>query len=227
MIPAIIYLLLRKYRISHPVKAQKIINVVKKASQVILLIVLFLAVPQIAGSQNHNLEYVIKRKGNNVGSLYFIQQISGGKLLLKLESEVKTRMIFLFTARAKEESVYENGILTWSSIYRKLNGNEKVNKKTSLFGNNYIISHGSRSESLNNYPIQYNMICLYTKEPVDIKTVYSDNFEQFINIEVMAAHHYKIRFPDGNYNEYFYVNGICTKVKVNHSLYSATIELKS
>lgn len=227
MIPAIIYLLLRKYRISHPDKAQKIFSGVKKFSQVILLIVLFLAVPQIAGSQNHTLEYVIKRKGNNVGSLYFTQQIAGSKLLLKLESEVKTRMIFLFTARAKEESIYENGIMTWSSIYRKLNGNEKVNKKTSLSGKNYIISHGSRSESLNNYPIQYNMICLYTKEPVGIKTVYSDNFERFINIEIMAAHHYKIRFPDGNYNEYFYVNGICTKIKVNHSLYSAIIELKS
>jgi len=227
MIPAIIYLLLRKYRLSHPDKAQKIINNVKKLSQVILLIVMFLAVPQIAGSQNHTLEYVIKRKGNNVGALHFTQQLAGSKLLLKLESEVKTRMIFLFTAKAKEESIYENGILTWSSIYRKLNGNEKVNKKISLSGNKYIVSHGPRSEFSNNYPIQYNMICLYTKEPVHIKAVYSENFERFINIEVIAAHHYKIRFPDGNYNEYFYTNGICTKIKVNHSLYSATIELKS
>ena len=144
-----------------------------------------------------------------------------------MESEVRTRMIFLFTAKAREESIYENGVLTWSSIYRKMNGNEKANKKTRLAGNNYIISKGDESETLNNYPIRYNMLSLYTQEPVNVKRVYSDNFQQFLDIQVIAPHHYKIRFPDGNSCEYFYNNGVCAKVKVNHSLYSASIELKS
>jgi hypothetical protein len=47
-----------------------------------------------------------------------------------MESEVNTRFIFNFKAKAKEEVIYDNGIMTWSSIFRKLNGNVKVDKKT-------------------------------------------------------------------------------------------------
>jgi hypothetical protein len=162
-----------------------------------------------------------------VGNIRFKQNISGSRTTLLLESEVKTRFIFTFTARAKEETIYDNGIMTWSSIYRKLNGNVKADKKTKANGNSYTVYKGSKTETLNNYPIHYNMLSIYVLEPLNISKVYSDNFQQQVDILKLAEHHYKIKFPDGNYNEYFYSNGICIKVQVHHSLYSATIELKS
>ena len=180
----------------------------------------------LAFAQEKKLEYNIIRKGNIVGNISFIQHSIGNRTSMKLESEVKTKFIFTVTANAKEEAIYDNGIMTWSSFYRKMNGNEKANKKTQLTGNSYRISDGSKSETLNNYPIRYNMLSIYSMEPINISKVYSDNFEQFLDIKKINTQHYKIKFPDGNYSEYFYTAGVCAKVEVHHSLYSATIELK-
>jgi hypothetical protein len=147
--------------------------------------------------------------------------------VLTMESEVNTRFIFNFKANAKEEVIYDNGIMTWSSIFRKLNGNVKVDKKTKANGNAYTVYKGSKTETLNNYPIRYNMLSVYIIEPVTITKVYSDNFQQQVDIQKIADHHYKIKFPDGNYNEYFYTNGVCSKIVIHHSLYGASIELIS
>ena len=178
-------------------------------------------------AQEKKLEYNIKRNGDVVGNIHFIQGIAGNRTVLTMESEVNTRFIFNFTAKAKEEVIYDNGIMTWSSIFRKLNGNVKVNKKTKANGNAYTVYKGTKTETLNNYPIRYNMLSVYINEPVNITKVYSDNFQQQIAIQKIADHHYKIKFPDGNYNEYFYTNGVCSKIEIHHSLYSATIELIS
>lgn len=193
----------------------------------LLTTLIFILIISPAFSQEKKLEYHIKRNGDVVGNIRFTQNISGSRTTLRLESEVKTRFIFTFTARAQEETIYDNGIMTWSSIYRKLNGNIKADKKTKANGNSYTVYKGSKTETLNDYPIRYNLLSIYVLEPLNILKVYSDNFQQQVDILKLAEHHYKIKFPDGNYNEYFYSNGVCTKVKIHHSLYSATIELKS
>ena len=178
-------------------------------------------------AQEKKLTYNIKRNGDVVGNIRFVQNIAGNRTVLTLESEVNTRFIFSFKAKAKEEAIYENGIMTWSTIFRKLNGNIKADKKTKANGNAYTIYKGTKTETLKNYPIRYNMLSIYVTEPVSISKVYSDNFQQQVDIQKIADHHYKIKFPDGNYNEYFYANGICSKVEVHHTLYRATIELQS
>jgi hypothetical protein len=178
-------------------------------------------------AQEKKLTYNIKRNGDVVGNIHFIQGIAGNRTVLTMESEVNTRFIFNFKANAKEEVVYDNGIMTWSSIFRKLNGTVKVDKKTKANGNAYTVYRGTKTETLNNYPIRYNMLSVYITEPVNITKVYSDNFQQQIDIQKINDHHYKIKFPDGNYNEYYYTNGVCSKIEIHHSLYSATIELRS
>ncbi|HWN87716.1 MAG TPA: DUF6134 family protein [Chitinophagaceae bacterium] len=197
-----------------------------KATNLSLLIVLLSTMISI-NAQQKKLEYSIKRNGDVVGNIHFIQGIVGNRIVLTMESEVNTRFIFNFKAKAKEEVIYDNGIMTWSSIFRKLNGNVKVDKKTKATGNAYTVYKGSKTETLNNYPIRYNMLSVYINEPVNITKVYSDNFQQQIDIQKIADHHYKIKFPDGNYNEYFYINGVCSKIEIHHSMYSATIELRS
>lgn len=197
-----------------------------KANNLSLLVVLLSTMISI-NAQQKKLEYNIKRNGDVVGNIHFVQGIVGNRIVLTMESEVNTRFIFNFKANAKEEVIYDNGIMVWSSIFRKLNGNVKVNKKTKANGNAYTVYKGSKTEMLNNYPIRYNILSVYISEPANITKVYSDNFQQQIDIQKIADHHYKIKFPDGNYNEYFYINGVCSKIEIHHSMYSATIELKS
>jgi len=227
MIPTIIFFLLRRYKRHHPAKAERIELFIVKASKSILLIILSNAIAAFALSQEKKLNYDIKRNGNIVGNIRFSQNSSGSRSILKMETEVKTRFILSFNAKAQEETVYENGIMISSSFYRKMNGNIKADKKTKVSGNSYTIFNGTKTETLNNYPIRYNMLSIYTLEPVNINKVYSDNFQQFLDIQKLALHHYKIKFPDGNYCEYYYINSICSKVEIHHSLYNATIELKS
>ncbi len=227
MIPTIIYFLLRRYRHQNPEKAKKITSIIRNASRIILLFIVMLLISHFALPQRINLEYSIKRKGSEIGTLLFSQHVSGNKTSFKIESHIKARLVFLMTVKAIEEAIYENGILTWSFMYRKMNGTEKVNKKTRLSGSNYVITKGRQSETLNAYPINYNMICLYLQEPVTISKVYSDNFQRFLAIQKLGDHHYKIDFPDGNYNVYRYNNGLCSKVEVHHQFYNSTIELKT
>ena len=192
-----------------------------------LSLIILLSVAISSNAQEKKLEYNIKRNGEIVGNIHFIQRVAGGRTILTMESEVNTRFIFNFKAKAKEEAIYDNGIMTWSSIFRKLNGNIKADKKTKAVGNAYTIYKGNKTETVKNYPIRYNMLSVYLTEPIDVSKVYSDNFQQQVDIQKIAVHHYKIKFPDGTSNEYYYTNGICSKVEIHHSMYRATIELKS
>lgn len=226
MIPTILFFFLRNYRRRNPQGAQRLEKFLFKGGKIIAFVVFFLAITQLALAQSRQLDYVIKRKGNEVGTLSILQQSSGNRTIYKMKSEVKTRMILMFTAKGQEEAVYENGVLVSSWVYRKMNGNEKSNKRLQLSGSSYVVSKGSKTEPLPVPAIKYNMLRLYTQEPVNISTVYSDNFQEYVDIKRMGHQHYRIRFPDDNYSDYFYRNGICVKVEVHHSLYNASIELK-
>jgi hypothetical protein len=197
-----------------------------KAQTLSLLVGLF-SLKTIANTQEKKLEYTIKRNGDLVGSIHFIHGIAGNKTVLTMESEVNTRSILNLKTKTKEETIFDKGIMTWSSIFRKLNGNVKVDKKTRANGSTYTVYKGNKTETLDNYPIHYNMLSVYISEPVNITKVYSDNFQQQIGIQKIADHHYKIKFPDGNFNEYFYTDGVCSKIEIHHRLYSASIELTS
>jgi hypothetical protein len=230
MIPVLIIWLIKHYREKNkgkmaavaPKTAKKYLPFVAA----ILLLVILLIFSTNSYSQNKTLNYQIIRNGDKVGSLLFSETSTGDLDYLKMESDVKTRLIFTFTAHASEEAVYNNGILFRSSIYRRLNGSEKANKQHQATGNRqYLIRTGERSELTKTYPITYNMLSLYSKEPENISKVYSDNFQAFLTIEKVAPHKYKVTLPDGNYNYYYYKNGTLILVEVHHSFYSANIVL--
>ena len=74
-------------------------------------------------------------------------------------------------------------------------------------------------------PIDYNLSMLYTKEPFNKQLIYSDNFQQFLNVEQIAPHRYKIALPDGNYNYYTFKDGICNTAELHHSFYTIYVQL--
>jgi hypothetical protein len=187
---------------------------------------IILLLPVITGySQNKSLSYQILRNGNKVGVLRFSETASGGMDYMKMESDVNTRLVFTFIAQVREDAVYNNGVLIRSSIYRKFNGNEKVNKQHQVGNQQYTIYKGKKSQVTKIYPITYNMLSLYSQEPENIVKVYSDNFETFLAIQKVDVHKYKITLPDGNYNYYCYKDGVLNLVEVHHSLYTANVVL--
>jgi Domain of unknown function (DUF6134) len=226
MIPVIIIWLIRRYREKNKRRNVPILPKNSKKYLCSVSVVLFLILLSVKShSQNKTLTYQIVRNGNIVGTLRFSETSTGDMDHLKMESDVKTRFVFTFTAHSNEEAVYHNGVLLHSSIYRKLNGTEKANKQHQAGNQQYIIHAGERTEITKNYPITYNMLSLYSKEPENISQVYSDNFQRFLAIQKTDQHRYKITLPDGNYNYYYYKNGVLNLVEVHHSLYSANIVL--
>jgi hypothetical protein len=230
MIPVIIVWLILRYREKRHSKKAAIILADKPKKYLppaasILLLISLLTFETKGYSQSKALSYQIIRNGNKVGTLRFSETSTGDMDYLKMESDVKTKFIFTFAAHASEEAVYSKGILLHSSIYRRLNGSEKVNKQHEANNRQYIIHAGERSEVAKAYPITYNMLSLYSKEPESISRVYSDNFQTFISIEKLGFHKYRITLPDGNYNYDYYKNGVLSLVEVHHSIYTASIVL--
>lgn len=172
------------------------------------------------------LAYAIKKDGESIGNMRIAQVKEGSKTSYKLESEIETRFVFTFTAKGIEEAVYNDGVLVYSSVYQKLNGKEKLNTQTKLNGDKYIVTDKGGKKQLCNTVINYNMICLYNNEPSPCTRLFSDRFQRFLTIQKIADHHYRVNFPDGNTNEYYYSNGTCTSIKIDHSFYTATMELQ-
>jgi hypothetical protein len=176
-------------------------------------------------AQEKALSYTIKTDGQSVGTLNIMKAALGNKICYKLKSEVKTKFIFTYVANGIEEAVYENGILVYSSVYQKLNGKEKLNKQIKRSGDKYFVTEKGSQKFLPDTIIGFNMICLYSNEPVHTSQVFSDKFQKHLPIQKVGEHHYKVSFPGGHYNEYYYSNGVCTRIEVNHSLYNAIMEL--
>lgn len=180
-----------------------------------------------AFSQEQNLQYAINRNGKKIGDLRFHKFMTGSKTIYSLQSEVKVAMIVTVSVKAAEQSVYENDVLQSSSLVRHVNGREKTNKQIRNNGKGLTVFEDGGQRELKNYVVKFNTHCLYTVEPVYYTNVFADNYQQFLPIVKLADHHYKVSFPDGNSNEYFYEKGICRKVKVKSQLFDAEFVLTS
>ncbi len=195
----------------------------QKAALLTLLIFFF----TLCFSQEQNLHYTINRNGKKVGDLSFQKRKAGAITTYNIASEVKVNMILSVTVKAKEQSVYKNDLLQSSSLVRHVNGRQKVNKQIKNNGTGLTVFDEGAHRELKNYSVKYNTHCLYTIEPTYYTNVFSDNYQKFIPIVKIANQHYKLTFPDGNSNEYFYENGICRKVKVKSQLFDAEFVLTS
>jgi hypothetical protein len=190
---------------------------------VLFLVVMFIS--QVSPAQEKNLLYQVIRNGNKIGHLSLHESRAGDVIKFKLLSEIKTRVIFTITASGSEEAEFEKGILRSSSFTQTVNGKEKVNKKTFNKGTHYTVNNNGKETRINYSTIAYNMVCLYTIEPINKTLVYSDKHSAFLSVTKIKEHHYRIKFPDGNFNEYTYEKGTCKSIKVESTLYSITMEL--
>ena len=225
MIPAIILMLMRRYQKKHPHEFVLIKGKLQRAAKILLLIAITICLVMISKAQDQNLSYVIKKSGSKIGDMNVTEIRNGSKISLRLVSNIKTSFLFTFTAIGVEEATYDSGVLIYSSVYQKLNGSEKLNKKIKYVDNAYVINNRGTEEKLENVRIYYNLVCVYSHEPCTTKLIYSDKYQKFLAIQQLDDHHYKIKFPDGSANDYWYQKGICTKVEIDHVFYSVVMEL--
>lgn len=225
MIPAFLIWLLKKYLL-HPKKDNKqyaVGTAAWKKTVSLLIWLMLVTIPSMAQQQLYH--YTVLYKGNNIGNMYLTQVQTGDTLSIKVTFNIQMNMLMGLRIHVAEEASYKENKLIFSSVYRKVNGKEKANRQTKYCNGCYeIIAEGKR-DTLNKTSINYNLARLYCKEPVNIKEVYSDAFQQFITIDTLGDHKYKLTLPDGNYNVYYYENGICNKVDVHNTFYIVQMQL--
>lgn len=193
-----------------------------------LMLLFLLLINFQAMAQSRSLHYQIVRGNDVVGNIQFTETYNTGVKKMKMESQVKGKILFVsYSGTAIEETIFRDGVLIQSSVYRRMNGKEKINKQHKAVNNFYEIRTGEKTDILGTYPITYNMLSLYSAEPVNISMIYSENFQAFIPVKNMGDHQYKISLPNGDTNYYYYKDGILAWVKANSTWYSVTIQLKS
>jgi hypothetical protein len=225
MIPAIILMLMRRYQKNNPQQFLILKTKLFYAAKILFLVATACVLVLITRAQEKDLDYTIKKNGGKVGKMTVKEIKDGSKISLRLQSDIKTSFIFTFTAKGIEEAQYDNGVLVYSSVYQKLNGNEKVNKQIRFVNDEYIVSNNGKEEKLSNVKIYYNLVCIYNHEPLRTVLIFSDKYQKFLAINKIEDHHYKIKFPDGSSNEYWFEDGVCKKIEIDHTFYSATMEL--
>lgn len=226
MIPALIIWLFKKYILpsfrNKTFPVLKIFGPLKKVT-VVLALLCFAAG---ALAQEQTVKYNVLHSGKVVGHMNLYQKRQGDELYLKMISEVKMRFIFSVKVDIQEESTFNNGKLINSLVCRNVNGTEKCNRQTKAVASGYqTIAEGKCGKTVEQKQIAANLMLLYCREPNDQAQVYSDNFQQFLQVKQVSPHVYRIDLPDGNYNFYSYTNGVCSKVDIHHSLYTIQIQL--
>lgn len=187
--------------------------------------VLFFLFSMILHAQEKTVNYNVLRNGTVIGQMQFYQKTYNDEVFLKISSEVKTQLLFSINVKTEEGSHFKNGKLMSSYVKRRVNGKEKANKTTQLVDSNYKTLSDNKKGQIKEQSIDYNLMLLYSKEPVSEAQVYSDSFQQFLSIKKTDNHSYRIVLPDGNYNDYHFLNGICQKVELHHSLFTINIQI--
>ncbi|MCC9065342.1 DUF6134 family protein [Flavobacterium piscisymbiosum] len=186
---------------------------------------IFLFFALTSQAQKKTVNYNVLRNGSIIGQMQFYQKTNNDDVFLKISSEVKTRFIFGINVKTEEGSHFKNGKLMSSYVKRHVNGKEKANKTTQFVNSNYKTLSENKKGQIKEQYIDYNFMLLYSKEPVGEDQVYSDSFQQFLSIKKIDNHSYRIVLPDGDYNDYHFLNGICQKVELHHTLFTINIQI--
>lgn len=170
---------------------------------------------------SQEVDFTVVQNNARIGWIHLKKTDSGSNSTIELNSEIRKRVVLLISVVEKQQVFFNDGIMMRSYVYRKVNDDIKMNKHTLLTGNHYEVNSNNISQKISIQRIHYNQLSLYFKEPVNISKVYSDSYQQFLPIVKIENGSYKITMPDGNTNYYYYKNGVCTRIKVAHSLFTA------
>ena len=230
MIPALLFWLNRKYGNDfRKYFWQKAINSYSFLKRWIIpatVLLLFLLTILIARSQEKQLLYKVYRNDNQIGETKVIYSQDSTHCRIKAISDAKFRIIFSFALSVIEEVQLLNNLMIFSSMNRKLNGSEKINHQTWISGNSYFFNNSNRSIVSPYYPVNFHLLQLYIKEPVNVQRVYSENYQQFLELIKTGTHSYRLLIPGGDYTEFLYDHGLCSRVNMSYTFYSVTMILQ-
>ena len=210
-----------------PLTAKKKLRYYTRLKKAILFLTIFLFLFSVLNAQEQKTEYKVIFHGDSVGNMLLYKNKTGDNISFSSVSNVLIHFLIKVKVVSKEESNFQSGRLMYSNVSRIVNGKEKAAKQTKAIGNTYQTTSFGKAVPSTDKLIDYNFNMLYCQEPFNKQNVYSDNFQQFLTVQQVALHKYKVVLPDGNYNYYTFSNGICSMVELHHSFYTVYIQLNA
>jgi len=207
----------RKYSIFNRLKNLKGLLLRSISLSILLLFIIN------SNAQNHNLSFEVWKNKSLIGFISIKEKIVSDSVVYDLSSEIKAKVLVKFDVSGVEKTIFKNGLLVYSSVYRKLNSKEKVNKELHFIDGKYFLINGGRKRALSINKVRGNLVTLYFYEPINISQVYCDNHNAMANVVLLETGKYQVTFPDGSYNIFYYKNGKCKKVDAFTSLYQVQL----
>lgn len=158
------------------------------------------------------LHYNVVKGSKDLGDMTVKRTAQENRTYYEIDSKVTFRLLFSFTVDYESTSEYKYGQLIKEYTHNELNGSTQ--KKSTIWwdGKKYTLDlDGTRINPEG--PINYSVAAIYYEEPKDNQKIYSPQFGRYLTFEKIKDHVYELVSPDGR-NEYYYVNGVCTEVKV-------------
>ncbi len=176
------------------------------------------------GEENPKLlAYHVMKNNTVIGTIHVSIDALGDSTIYMLEGSIKAKYLLTFDISSKEKSVYKNGLLVYSSVYRTLNKKVKTNHSITLNKGQYDLEISNRLKVLDCDMIRSNLITLFFREPLNIKKIYADNSRKFVNVTSMGQGMYKVHFSNWKYNIFHYKNGKCIRIDAISSLFNVTL----
>jgi len=225
MIPTLLYLLFKKLKKQNWRFKRTSSLFIRTHLMILTLLVAALLFSIVLSAQHSVRRYKIMRNGSEVGWTTVEKQTDSNTTTITMANEVNIRILLVsYASAAKETSWFRDGKLEHSYYYRKTNGNIKADRHTYRVGDSYEVGE-TKKVKLNIAPVVYNTLCMYFQEPIGRPRVYSDNHQCFLDITKKSDGGYSYASSDGTTNTFYYRGGICYKVEIHHSFYSATLLL--
>jgi len=225
MIPVLIYYVLKRLNVVS--LSEKCLLKFKTITQKILVIVL-LSVLTSAQALNNPIEetpkvFQIVKNHKVIGTIRMVRKVSGDSIIYDSESKIIVKLLLRFKIIGKEKSIFNNGVLVYSSVYRKINNKVKADLSIARHGSNYSLKDNNKTEFLDMKKIEQNLITLYFKEPKGITSIFCDNQKEMIRIKCLGQGKYRVDICNGKYNIFHYKDGKCVKVEAVSPLFDVTL----
>lgn len=191
--------------------------------KIIPIVIVSLLLTGSAKAQQSQVRFDILKNNKRIGMLQIMKKEAAPFTDYQLSSKIEASFIKKFRVNAIEKFRYKNDKLIYSSVQRSIN--EKFNDPKELVfkENKYVVSDGDRDRIFPKAEITSNLVLLYFSEPIDINSVYCDNQQIMVGVEKVGVNQYRVDFPDGASNVFYYKTGKCVQVDVYRKFFKVKL----
>lgn len=164
-------------------------------------------------AQQYNLHYRLVKDNEYVGELWVNDNSTSEKRTI--HTQLKAQIpVFLFHINLADQksAFFKETVLQSAAVSRSFFSNNSEKKITLLSKNHYTDGKQPIASLLKHREITFSMTMLYTTEPSELESIYSEFHQCFVKVIKTGQHVYCIKTPEGQVGNYYYENGICVRV---------------